>query len=175
MGPCPRKNQAKGEQARSLLARTEKCETAGNLDAGNVRLGQLPKDIDAQTLALLEKGGQIAQRPSEVDISADDAHAKLAAHLTRADELYTTLDQRLAPPDTRLAWDSMQIDNLSIRDAYPASGQQKLVTCEGNRWKGNAAQSLTDRWINIYIYPSDPGSSFRKQILNERRSLTSNI
>jgi DNA-binding ferritin-like protein len=127
-------------------------ETAGNVDAVKGQLGQLSKDIDAQTKRVSEKGGEIAERLSKLDAAANGTQAKAEAYLKRADELSATLTQRLTALDTKVAQVSTQVDNLSVRQEYPDLGRAKVVTYKGVLWKKDDKKP-GEKWIGIYISP----------------------
>jgi uncharacterized protein YceH (UPF0502 family) len=127
-------------------------DTAGNVDAVKGQLGQLSKEIDAQTKRVSEKGGEITERLSGLDAAANDAQAKAEAYLKRADELATAMNQRLAALDSKVAQVSTQVDNVSVRQEYPDLGRAKIVTYKGGAWKKDDKKP-GEKWIGIYIFP----------------------
>jgi len=127
-------------------------DTAGNVNAVKGQLGQLSKEIDAQTKQVSEKGGEITERLSKLDSAANDAQAKADAYLKRADELATTMNQRLASLDTKVAQVATQVDNVSVRQEYPDLGRAKIVTYRGAAWKKDDKKP-GEKWIGVYIFP----------------------
>jgi hypothetical protein len=125
-------------------------ETAKKVDSVKASVDQLSRDVDAQTKRVADKGGEISQKFARLDAAANDFSNRL-----------TAMEKSL---ETTVAQVSKQVDNVSIRQAYPTLGQQKFVTYNNGQWKGLAAKGPKEKWINIYIDPMTTGDYSPSQL-----------
>jgi hypothetical protein len=126
--------------------------TAGKVEAVNVRLTQLSEDLDVQTKAVEDRGGDISARFAKLDEAANAAQGRVAAYLQHAEAASKEMEKRLAELDTKVTQVSTQVDNISVRQEYPTLGQAKAVTYKGGSWDKNSKKPI-EKWIAIYIFP----------------------
>jgi predicted nucleic acid-binding Zn-ribbon protein len=110
-------------------------ETAARVEAVKDSLDQLSRDVVAQTQRVAEKGGEISEKLDSLDAAANEAQKRAELYQARAEELSQHLESMAKGLETRVEQVSKQIDNVSIRKAYPTLGQQFFVTYNGERWK----------------------------------------
>jgi hypothetical protein len=110
----------------------------------------LSSDADDQARRVAQKGSEISEKLQSLDRSA-------TALSTRLDAMEKSLEPRVEQL-------SKQVDNVTIRQAYPTLGQPKFVTYNGGGWKGKAAKEADEKWINVYIDVTSTGDFNPEQI-----------
>jgi uncharacterized Zn finger protein (UPF0148 family) len=133
----------KEAEQRAQAAKRTIDETAKKVDSVKAAVDQLSRDVDTQTKRVADKGGEISQKFDRLDAAANELSGRL-----------TAMAKSL---ETRVAQVAKQVDNVSIRQAYPTLGQPKFVTYNNGQWKGVAGKNPKEKWINIYIDPMTTG------------------
>lgn len=121
-----------------------------------VAVDHLSKDVDIQTERIERRGGEISQKFQSLDATAAKFSDRLDA-----------MEKSLA---TRVAQLSKQVDNVSIRQAYPTLGQPKFVPITVVNGKAGQRRGANEKWINIYIDVRSVGefsSDQIKKLMNE--------
>lgn len=126
-------------------------ETASKTDSLKVSVDQLSRDVETQTKRVAESGGEISQKLKSLDTAANDAQKRVAQYQARSQEVSQRLEGMTKGLENRVELVSKQVDNVSIRRAYPNLGQQPFVTFDGTRWKDPAEKGPNERWVNIVI------------------------
>jgi len=127
-------------------------------------LDQLSDAVDAQTKRVAEKSGAVTQKLEGLDATANDAQKRVATYQARAEELSSRLDAMEKSLENKVEQVSKQVDTISVRQAYPALGQQKFVTFQFQQWKGKAAKNPNEKWVNICISGDSIGNFSPDQI-----------
>ncbi len=140
----------KEAEQRAQGAKQTIAEAATKVNSVKASVDQLSRDVDAQTKRVADKGGEISQKLGTLDVAASDAQK--------------ALENRLKGLDVRVQEVSKQVDNLSVRQVYPTLGQQKFVTFQSGRWKGQAGKEPKDKWVNIVIDPMVVGDFSQAQV-----------
>jgi hypothetical protein len=60
---------------------------------------------------------------------------------------------------------SAQVDNVSVKQAYPTLGQARVVTYNNTLWEKNDKKA-NDKWVNIFIFPYAVGDFSSQEIEN---------
>jgi uncharacterized protein YceH (UPF0502 family) len=134
------------------VSRSIVTASAGKVEAVNERVTQISKELDTQTKAVEDRGGEISASLAHLDEMTNAAQGKVAAYLEHAEAASEQMEKRLAELDTKVAQVSAQVDNVSVRQEYPSLGQPKVVTYKGGLWSKDSKKS-NEKWIGIYIFP----------------------
>ena len=148
----------KAAEQRALVAKQTIEETAIKVDAVKASLDELSRDVDAQTKRAVEASGEISRKLESLETAANEAQKRGETYRARSEELSARLEAMEKSLETKVAQVSKQVDNVTIRQAYPTLGEQKFITFQSGRWKGKQEKAPTDRWINIYIAPTAVGN-----------------
>jgi hypothetical protein len=125
-------------------------DTARRLPSIEATLDKLSTDVEAQREHAAKLSVQIAGTLDTLTVAANRASARLEA---------MTKDLQ-----NRVGQVAQQVDNLSVHKAFPGLGQQRFVSFQNAEWKGKAAKSATDRWVNVVIDPWSYGAFTDAQV-----------
>jgi hypothetical protein len=140
-------------EQRAQAAKRTIEETATKVDSVKGSLDQLSLDVEAQRRRVAERGSEISQKLGKLDATADEAQKKGALYQSHSEELSRRLETMEKSLESRVEQVSRQVDDVSIRRAYPNLGQEMFVTYNGVRWKSLKEKAPGERWINILIDP----------------------
>jgi hypothetical protein len=138
-------------EQRAQAAKRTIEETAARVNSVKVSVDQLSTAVDGQKRRVAESGGEIAQKLRGLDATATDAQRRGELYQARSEELARRFEAMETALESKATEVSKQVDNVSIRQAYPTLGQQRFVTYSNAPWKGLAGKVPNDKWINIFI------------------------
>jgi hypothetical protein len=138
-------------EKRAKEAKQTVGETASRTESAKADLDRLSKNLDEQNKRVAERGGEISRKLDGLESSAASALRKGEAYRRRSEELLRNFEQMAKTIEVRVSQVSKQVDNLSIRRAYPTLGESLFVTYAGGRWKGLAAKSANEQLVNVAI------------------------
>jgi hypothetical protein len=142
-------------------------EAAKEVVSVKTSLDHLSHDVDTQTKRVTEKSGEISQKLQGFDAAITDAQKRVEAYQARSEELSRRLEvtaKTLDQQANRVTQVSKQVDNVSIRQAYPTLGKEKFVTFNGSPWKGMTEKPPNERWVHIFIQPQGIGDYSNDQV-----------
>ncbi|UGV25387.1 hypothetical protein E0H22_06655 [Rhodopseudomonas boonkerdii] len=145
---------AQAAEKRAVAAKQAIEETASRVDAIRATLDQVSNDVEAQRIRVSERSGEISQKLASLEVAANDAQKKGEAYQMRASEVSSKLEEMGKSLEQRVQIVSKQVDDVSIRQAFPTLGQQKFVTFNYGKWKDKSEKAPGEKWINIYIQPT---------------------
>jgi outer membrane murein-binding lipoprotein Lpp len=153
-----------GAEQRAEAAKRTIEETATKVDSVKASLDQLSHDVEAQRKRVAERGSEVSQKLEKLDATADEAQKRGELYQTRSEELSRRLEGMEKSLESKVEQVSRQVDDISIRRAYPNLGQEMFVTYNGSRWKGSKEKAPNERWINIFIDPIAVGDFSADQL-----------
>jgi len=112
---------------------------------------QLATAVDGQKRRVAEGGGEIAQKLKGLDATATDAQRRGELYQARSEELARRFEAMETALESKATQVSKQVDNVSIRQAYPTLGEQRFATYSNAPWKGIAGKMPNEKWVNIFI------------------------
>jgi len=151
-------------ERRAQAARQAIEETGRKVDDLKAAVDKLSSDVGAQTKRVALKGGEISRKFQSLD-------ATTTAFSGRLEAMEKASENKIEQVSQKLSQVSKQADIFSVRQAYPTLGQAKFITYNYRQWKGIAAKSPNDMWINIYIDPSSTGNFSLDKIDNIVKAL----
>ena len=133
-------------EKRAQAAKQTIDEAAPKVDAVKASLDKLSHDVDTQTKRVAEGGGDTAQKLQNLNSAINDAQKRVGEYQARSVEFSNRLDamaKSLDQQSGRVTQISKQVENVSIRKAYPFLGQEKYVTYDNSPWQGVAGKPPT--------------------------------
>jgi len=112
-------------------------QLTGQITPLKAAVDRLSRDEATLSNRVSQRGGEISQKLQSLNQTADEFTRRL-----------TSMEKSF---DTRLAQIAQQVDNVSVQQAFPGLGQKMFVIYNGRAWKGKAAKTPGDRWINIQL------------------------
>ena len=149
---------------RAQMARRTIEETATRVDSVKASLDQLSREAEAQTRRVADRGGEISRKLESLDAAFSEAQKRVEKYQARSEDLSRRLEAAGKALESKVEQISKQVDDVSIRRAYPTLGQQLFVTYDGARWKGAAEKGPKERWLSIRIDPRAVGDFSQDQI-----------
>jgi len=140
-------------EQRAQAARQTVEETASRVDSVKASLDQLSHDVETQTKRVAQTGGEMSRKFKSLDEAAGAAQKRGEAYREHSEEFSRHLKEIESALESRVEQVSREVDNISIRQAYPTLGQERFVTYGGAKWKGAAGKALNEKWVNISIDP----------------------
>ena len=146
---------ASGKIAPVVQAAVRRAERAKqNVDASAARIDglkgfvdQLSATLDAQTRPLAEKNSEISKKLADFDA----AKKKMDTYEAHSGEVVRQLDGMQKSLETKVQQISNQVDDISVRRAFPGLGQTLFVTLDGKSWRNKTEKKPAENWVNVYI------------------------
>jgi hypothetical protein len=151
-------------EQRAQAARKTIEETATKVDSVKASVDGLSRDVEAQRKRVAERGSEVSQKLEKLEATADNAEKRGELYQSRSDELSRRLETMEKSLERRVEQVSRQIDDVSIRRAYPNLGREMFVTYDGAPWKGAKEKAPNERWISIAIDPMAGGDLSPEQL-----------
>jgi len=143
--------QAAVKKAETAKQNVEK--SASKVDTLKTGIDQLSTSLDLQKRRVTEKTSEISTK-----LAAFDATQKqMEASLQRATAMSQQVDALQKSLQARVQQTSSQVDDISLRRAYPDFGKTMYVALNGLRWRGKEEKKPEEMWVNLDISPTLTG------------------
>ena len=113
----------------------------------------LSKTVQTLTTRVTNSGSDIGKQLA----AYQSAQGLMNSSLARAQALSQQVNVIQKSLETKVQQLSSQVNDVSLRQAYPGLGGKLYVTYDGNPWRGKQGKPAGEDWVSLYINPFNIG------------------
>lgn len=129
------------------VAKADMQRVSSQVTAVRQSVDSVSREAEAQKRRVADRGGEVGKKLEALD----NAILSARSYQLRSEEAERRLQQVASRVEQRVEQLARQADRTSVRAAFPALGQPRLVTLEGKPWGGISSKPVGARWINLVI------------------------